>query len=512
MKNRFTLLFVLCAFVVSGQRNNNQKPNILVIWGDDIGWSNISAYNMGMMGYKTPNIDRLAKEGALFTDHYAQQSCTAGRAAFIMGQHPFRTGMLTIGMPGSEHGIPDWTPTIADLLKEEGYATAQHGKNHFGDRDKHLPTAHGFDQFFGNLYHLNAEEEPEGYYYPKDKAFREKYGPRGVLRSSADGPIQDTGPMTSKRMETADNEFMEATLDFMERSHKAETPFFIWHNSTRMHVWTHLSDEWDRKSGIGLYADGMLDHDDQVGKLLDKLDELGIADNTIVIYSTDNGAEKFSWPDGGTTPFYGEKGTTNEGGFRVPQLVRWPGVIQPGTVYNAVMSHEDWMPTLMAAVGESDIVAKLKQGYRANGKTFKVHLDGDNFLPYFKGEQTEGPRETIFYFTANGELNAVRWGDFKATFATMEGDISTTKRETPNWPVITHLRADPHETTARESSMYLKWYADNMWLFVPVQEKIAEFMATIPQYPFQEGSYLSASGITGKNLQMEMRIKALENK
>ncbi|BDD02393.1 arylsulfatase (plasmid) [Persicobacter psychrovividus] len=495
-------------FQVSAQK----KPNILVIWGDDIGIHNISTYNHGVMGYKTPNIDRLAKEGAFFTDHYAQQSCTAGRAAFAMGQHPFRTGMLTIGMPGSSHGIPDWTPTIADLLKEQGYVTAQHGKNHFGDRDKHLPTAHGFDQFYGNLYHLNAEEEPETYYYPKDPAFKKKYGPRGVIKSTADGPVQDTGPLTKKRMETADNEFLDATIDFMENAHDEGKPFFIWHNSTRMHVWTHLSDQWKGKSGVGLYADGMLDHDDQVGKLLDKLDQLGIAENTIVIYSTDNGAEKVSWPDGGTSPFHGEKGTTNEGGFRVPQLVRWPGVIEPGTIFNEIMSHEDWIPTLMAAVGEPKIVDKLKKGYRANGKDFKVHLDGHNFLPYLKGEQEKGPRETIFYFSANGELNAVRWGDFKATFATMEGDISTTQRLTPNWPIITHLRADPYETMDKESSMYLKWYADNMWLFVPIQEKIADFMGSIPDYPFQEGSYLNASGITGKNLQLEMRLKALEQK
>ncbi|PWJ35016.1 arylsulfatase [Sediminitomix flava] len=503
------LLIIILAFSLNYVFAQD-KPNILVIWGDDIGYWNISAYNQGMMGYRTPNIDRIGKEGGIFTDHYAQQSCTAGRAAFAMGQHPFRTGMLTIGMPGSEHGIPDWTPTIADLLKEHGYATAQHGKNHFGDRDKHLPTNHGFDQFYGNLYHLNAEEEPESYYYPKDPEFRKKFGPRGVIKSTADGPIQDTGPMTRKRMETADNEFMEATLEFMEKAHEEGKPFFIWHNSTRMHVWTHLSEEWEGKSGIGLYADGMLDHDDQVGKLLDKLDELGIAENTIVIYSTDNGAEKFSWPDGGTSPFYGEKGTTNEGGFRVPQLVRWPGVIKPGSQFNEIMSHEDWMPTIMAAVGDPDIVEKLKKGHKANGKDFKVHLDGANFMPYFLGKVEKSPRETVFYFTANGELNAVRWNNFKTTFATMDGGISTTTRRTPNWPVITHLKADPFQTADKESDMYLKWYADNMWLFVPVQLKIKEFLGTFEGYPFQEGSYLSASGISGKAMQMEKRLKMLE--
>ncbi len=308
-----------------------EKPNILVIWGDDVGVHNISAYNHGIMGYETPNIDRLASEGVIFTDAYAQQSCTAGRAAFILGQHPFRTGLLTIGMPGSEHGIPDWAPTIADLVKDHGYMTGQFGKNHLGDQDRHLPTNHGFDEFFGNLYHLNAEEEPETYYYPKDQEFHKKYGPRGVIKSTADGTIEDTGPMTRKRMETADEEFLATGLDFIERAHKADKPFFVWMNTTRMHVWTRLKAESEGRTGIGLYPDGMAEHDDHVGMLLTKLDDLGIADNTIVIYSTDNGAETVSWPDGGITPFKGEKGTTWEGGFRVPLVVRWPGVIEPGS-------------------------------------------------------------------------------------------------------------------------------------------------------------------------------------
>jgi arylsulfatase A-like enzyme len=275
---------------------------------------NISAYNRGLMGYRTPNIDRIAREGAIFTDAYGEQSCTAGRAAFMLGQHPFRTGLLTIGMPGSDHGIPDWTPTIADLVKQQGYMTAQFGKNHFGDRDNHLPTSHGFDEFFGNLYHLNAEEEPEGYYYPKDPKFRKKYGPRGVIKSTSDGKIQDTGPLTRKRMETVDEEFLAAGLDFLDRATKANKPFFMWFNATRMHVWTHLKKESEGKTGIGLYPDGMVEHDGHVGQLLKKLDDLGIAENTIVMYSTDNGAETVTWPDGGTTPFHGEKGTTWEGG------------------------------------------------------------------------------------------------------------------------------------------------------------------------------------------------------
>ena len=372
-----------------------RKPNILVIWGDDIGIHNISAYNLGVMGYKTPNIDRLAKEGALFTDFYAQQSCTAGRASFILGQQPFRTGLLTIGMPGSPQGIPDWSPTIADLLKAQGYTTGQFGKNHLGDRDQHLPTMHGFDEFLGNLYHLNAEEEPETYYYPKDPEFRKKFGPRGVLHTWSDGKggqkIEDTGPLTRARMPTADQEFFASATAFIDRAHQAGTPFFVWFNTTRMHVWTHLSKQAEGVTGIGLYPDGMVEHDKMVGDMLKKLDDMGIADNTIVIYGTDNGAETVTWPDGGTTPYHSEKGTTWEGGFRVPCVVRWPGVIKPGTIINDIMSQEDWMPTLLAAAGEPNIVAKLKQGYQANGKTFKIHPDGYNFLPYFKGEIKQRP-------------------------------------------------------------------------------------------------------------------------
>ena len=429
----------------SGAAVAAEQPNILAIWGDDIGIYNISAYNNGMMGYQTPNIDRIANEGALFTDHYGQQSCTAGRAAFLTGQEPFRTGLLTIGMPGSDHGIPDWAPTIADLLKEQGYMTAQFGKNHMGDQDKHLPTNHGFDEFFGNLYHLNAEEEPETYYYPKDAEFRKNYGPRGVIKSSADGKIEDTGPMTRKRMENADEEFLEESLAFMEKAVKADKPFFIWHNTTRMHVWTRLQEKYQGKSGISIYADGMLEHDDHVGILLDKLDDLGIADNTIVIYSTDNGAETVSWPDGGATPFHGEKGTTFEGGMRVPQLVRWPGVIEPGSKINDIMAHQDWIPTLLAAAGDDNVVEKLAsdKGASYNNKNWRVHLDGYNFLPYFEGKEEKGPRDSLLYFSANAELNAVRWNDFKISFALLEGNITDAVRFQTNWPQIVHLRADP---------------------------------------------------------------------
>jgi arylsulfatase len=491
-----------------------KKPNMLVIWGDDIGVHNVSAYNHGIMGYRTPNIDRIAREGALFTDAYAQQSCTAGRASFILGQHPFRTGLLTIGMPGSEHGIPDWTPTIADLLKPQGYACGQFGKNHLGDRDKHLPTAHGFDEFFGNLYHLNAEEEPETYYYPKNPEFRKKYGPRGVLHSWAGGRIEDTGPLTTKRMETIDDEIHDAAKSFIDRSVKAGTPFFVWFNTTRMHVWTHLKKESYGRTGVGIYADGMCELDDKVGALLQQLEDLKIADNTIVVFSTDNGAETFSWPDGGLTPFHGEKGTTWEGGFRVPLVVRWPGVIKPGTVYNDIISQEDWMPTLLAAAGEPDLVEKLKKGYRAGGKTFKIHADGYNFLPYFKGEAAKGPRQEIYYFDQGGALNAIRVQDWKIHFATQVGNIATGTRSTPGWPVLVNLRADPYEKGPNEADLgYLRWYGDNLWTFVPAQEYIKKFLATINDYPFQEGSGLNAAGInyqTLKGAAAMQRLKELE--
>jgi arylsulfatase len=487
------------------------KPNIIVIWGDDIGAHNISAYNNGVMGYQTPNIDRIANEGVMFTHAYAQQSCTAGRAAFITGQHPFRLGLLTIGMPGSDHGIPDWAPTLADLLKEEGYATAQFGKNHLGDRDKHLPTNHGFDEFYGNLYHLNAEEEPETYYYPKDPEFHKKFGPRGVIRSFADGRIEDTGPMTRKRMETADEDFLKSGMTFIDKSVKAKKPFFMWFNSSRMHVWTRLKEESVGVTGIGLYPDGMVEHDGHVGQLLDKLDELGIADNTIVIYSTDNGAEKVSWPDGGITPFHGEKGTTWEGGFRVPLVVRWPGKIKTGLKTDVIMSHEDWIPSLLAAVGEPNIVEKLKKGYKANGKEWKVHLDGYNFLPLMEGKITKGPREEIFYFSQGGELNAVRWNDWKVHFATIDGNIATGTRKAPGWPVVVNLKADPYETMWHESSMYIRWYADNMWLFVPIGAKVKEFLGSLEGYPFQAGSAMGPSGINYNSLKAMKILKELES-
>jgi arylsulfatase len=516
MKKTSSKLLMALSFSVAAALMPTQlmakKPNILVMWGDDVGIWNTSVYNHGGMGFQTPNIDSIANEGALFTDMYAQQSCTAGRAAFILGEHPFRTGLLTIGMPGSDQGIPDWAPTIGDLLKEQGYMTGQFGKNHLGDQDKHLPTAHGFDEFFGNLYHLNAEEEPETYYYPEDKEFHKKFGPRGVIHSKADGKIEDTGPLTRKRMETIDYEFGAAAKDFMERSVKADKPFFVWMNFTRMHVWTRLQKKYQRSTGIGLYADGMRELDDMVGSFLDFIKKLGVEDNTIVVFSTDNGAEKFTFPDGGASPYRGEKGTTWEGGMRVPQMVKWPGTIKPGININTTMSQEDWMPTLLAAAGVPDVKEKLasKEGYKANGKNFRVHLDGYNFKPFFEGKVKEGPRREILYFAASGMLNAIRVDDWKLSFAIEDGPINTAYRKTPAWPVITNLRADPFEHASDGSGMYVRWYVDNMWLMVPAQGFVQKFLGSIEGYPFQEGGGLSAGNIGYGTLKAKKAMDVLE--
>ncbi len=473
------------------------KPNILVIFGDDIGIPQISAYSMGMMGYRTPNIDRIAREGALFTDSYGQQSCTAGRASFILGQEPFRTGLLTIGMPGDPHGITDWMPTIADVMKGQGYATGQFGKNHLGDHDAHLPTNHGFDEFFGNLYHLNAEEEPEGYFYPKDPEFKKKYGPRGVIHSTAgtSAKIEDTGPLNTARMPTIDEEFLGATQKFIDEAVNANKPFFVWFNTTRMHVFTHLKKESLGKTGKGMHADGMVEHDGMIGKLLDQLDKLGIADNTIVLYTTDNGAEIALWPDGAMTPFRGEKGSTWEGGFRIPMMVRWPGVIKPGTIYNDPVSLLDWFPTLCAAAGIPDVKEKLAAGFNTNGKNFKVHLDGYNFMPYFQGKEKTAPRDAIMYFDQGGNLNAIRWYDWKLSFAAINGNIAFGTRSVTNWAMITNLRMDPYERGLEEGGEAVKFFAQQMWLLVPVQQKIKQFFADYDKFPHQEGSSLNAAGI-----------------
>jgi arylsulfatase len=468
-----------------------KKPNILIIWGDDIGWFNISANNNGVMGYRTPNIDRVAKEGALFTDWYGQQSCTAGRAAFITGQSPIRTGLTKVGLPGATLGLQPEDPTIADVLKPLGYVTGQFGKNHLGDRDEFLPTAHGFDEFFGNLYHLNAEEEPENPDYPKDPEFRKKFGPRGVLHcwATPDGTqkIEDTGPLTTKRMETVDEEFLDASLKFMEKAVNDDKPFFCWWNSTRMHIFTHLKKESQGKTGLGIYPDGMVEHDGHVGKLLEKLDQLGITDNTIVMYSTDNGAEVMSWPDGGTTPFRGEKDTNWEGGWRVPCAIRWPGVIKPGTISNDIFSHTDMLPTLAAAAGEPDAVEKLKKGYKSGNKTFKVHVDGYNLIPFLKGEVKENPRKGFLYWSDDGDLMALRVGDWKVHFMVQHGhgfDVWKKPLESLRAPDLYNLRSDPFERASEDATMfYGKWMADRTFLLVPAQAIVGEFLKTFQEFP-----------------------------
>jgi arylsulfatase len=467
------------------------KPNILIIWGDDIGWFNISAYNHGIMGYRTPNIDRVAKEGAMFTDWYGQQSCTAGRAAFITGQSPIRTGLTKVGLPGAKLGLQPEDPTIAELLKPLGYATGQFGKNHLGDRDEFLPTAHGFDEFFGNLYHLNAEQEPENPDYPKSPEFRKNFGPRGVLRSWAkpDGTqeIKDTGPLTKKRMETMDEEINAGALDFIERQHKAGKPFFCWWNSTRMHIFTHLKKESEGKTGLGVYSDGMVEHDGHVGQLLAKLDELGIADNTIVMYATDNGAEEMSWPDGGTTPFRGEKDTNWEGGWRVPCAIRWPGVIKPGTVYNEIFSHQDMLPTLLAAAGEPDIVEKVKKGHKAGNKTFKVHLDGFNLMPFLKGEAKESPRPGFLYWSDEGDLMALRYGNWKVHFMEQRSDGMEVWQEpfvSLRLPKLVNLRTDPFENADIAANMfYAQWRVDRVFLLLPAGALVRQWISTMAEFP-----------------------------
>ncbi|QGJ68777.1 Choline-sulfatase [Planctomycetales bacterium 10988] len=488
----FRLVFALVVSLTLGAFTQAQeKPNILVIMGDDIGWFNPSCYNSGIMGYQTPNIDRIAQEGIRFTDFYGQQSCTAGRAAFIMGQCPKRTGLLKIGMPGDPVGIQKEDPTIAELLKPHGYATGQFGKNHLGDLDEFLPTNHGFDEFFGNLYHLNAEEEPENPDYPKDPEFRKKYGPRGVLKATVDGPVQDTGPLTSKRMETIDEEFLASTMDFIDRQHKANKPFFCWFNTTRMHIFTHLKKESVGKTGLGIAADGMVEHDGMVGQLLDKLDELGITDNTIVIYTTDNGAEKFSWPDGGTSPFRGEKATTWEGGIRIPFMIRWPEKIKGGQISNEIMSLEDCLPTLLAAVGEADIKEKLLKGHTVGDMTYKVHIDGYNCLPYLTGEEDACPRDRFFAFVDDGTLGAVRYKRWKFHFSTQDelGINAWFKGQVPRKaPLFVDLRADPFETAWEDSSYADDWFVRHMYIMVPLKDLVAEYMATYKEFPpRQEG-------------------------
>src|SRR5215471_14858370 len=443
---------------------STKKPNILILWGDDIGMWNISHYSKGMMGYQTPNIDRIGKEGATFTDWYGQQSCTAGRACFITGQNPVRTGLTKVEMPGATVGIQKEDPTIAELLKPLGYATGQFGKNHLGDRDEFLPTNHGFDEFFGNLYHLNAEQEPENEDYPKDPEFKKKFGPRGVLHSFADGKIEDTGPLTIKRMETVDEEFLAAAKDFIDRSHKANKPFFCWFNSTRMHVFTHLKPDSLGKTGLGIQADGMVEHDGMVGELLKQLDDLKIADNTIVLYSTDNGAMKSMWPDGGASPFRSEKDTNWDGAFRVPALIRWPGHIKPGTNFMELFSAEDWLPTFVAAAGgDPNLRESATKGVSAGSKTFKVHLDGYNQLDYLTGKSPTGARHEYYYFSDDGDLMAFREDRFKFTYARQDS-IGVTVWMNPltklRVPLICDLKSDPYEYSVDASVHYYAWLGD----------------------------------------------------
>jgi len=481
------LAAVVCVMAVPVAAQT-EKPNILVIWGDDIGQSNISAYTFGLVGYRTPNIDRIAKEGMMFTDYYGEQSCTAGRSSYVMGQSVFRTGLSKVGLPGAPQGMQEEDPTIAGLLKAEGYLTGQFGKNHLGDLDEHLPTNHGFDEFFGNLYHLNAEEEPENEDYPKDPAFRERFGPRGVIKSSADGQIEDTGPLTRKRMETVDDESIAVAIDFMRRAHDQGKPFYVWWNGTRMHFRTHVKDELRGISGQDEYADGMVEHDMHVGQLLAVLDELGIADNTIVHYSTDNGPHMNTWPDAGWSPFFGEKNTNWEGGWRVPSMVRWPGQIAAGSVSNEIMHHMDWLPTLMAAAGNPDIKQQLLDGgVQAIGREYKVHLDGYNFLPHLTGKEEKGPRREVFYFSDTGDLTALRYDDWKAIFMEQK-EFDTLRAWVEPWtplrtPLLFNLRRDPYERAYRTSNTFYDWMIDRVFFFVPAQAYVASFLETFKEYP-----------------------------
>lgn len=490
-----SLVAVSWMFATGGPTLAQQKPNILVIWGDDVGRSNISAYTQGMMGYRTPNIDRIAKEGILFTDYYGEQSCTAGRSSFIMGQSVFRTGLSKVGLPGAKEGMMVEDPTIAGLLKDYGYVTGQFGKNHLGDRNEHLPTNHGFDEFFGNLYHLNAEEEPENEDYPKDPEFRKRFGPRGVIKSSADGKIQDTGPLTKKRMESVDDETSTAALDFIERAHKAGKPFFVWWSGTRMHFRTHVSAERMAKikethPHADEYTCGMIEHDMHIGLFLKKLDDLGITDNTIVHYSTDNGPHYNTWPDAAATPFRGEKNTNWEGGWRVPCAVRWPGVIKRGSISNGIVHHMDWLPTFLAAAGKQDIKQDLLDGYasKALGRRYKVHLDGYDLTAHLKDpEGVASPRKEIFYFSDDGDLTALRYNQWKLIFMEQRAEATFRAWSEPfvplRVPLVFNLRRDPYERAQKTSNTYYDWLIDRAYLLVPAQAYVGQFLQTFQEYP-----------------------------
>jgi len=507
------VVLVCCIVLTSGATSNalakTDRPNILVIFGDDVGMWNVGAYTHGMMG-RTPSIDRIAKEGMLFTDHYAQPSCTAGRAAFITGQMPIRTGMTTIGIPGSTLGLQKEDPTLAEVLKPLGYTAGQFGKNHLGDRNEFLPTVHGFDEFYGNLYHLNAEEEPEQLDYPgvKNPAFKEKFWPRGVLHCWAtdkDDPTEDpkfgpmgkqrcenTGPLTRERMKTVDAEFLKAAEGFIDRSVKDNRPFFVWFNPTRMHIWTHVPQEYIQKAvdegrpEIDVYRAGMIQHDEQVGQLLKKLDDLGITDNTIVVYSTDNGYELLFWPDGGYAPFRGEKGTTWEGGVRVPIVVRWPGKIPAGSVSNGIQSHEDLYVTLAAAAGAADIKEELLKGKKMGAMTYKVHLDGYNNLDHWMGKAEKSARNRYFYYDES-DLTGLRVGDWKMSFAVKEDGLWWDQLVYPRVPYLFNLRMDPMELFDPHSPewgyMARKLFAEKLWTLIPAQGLIAEHVKSLQEWP-----------------------------
>ncbi len=493
------------------------KPNILVIWGDDVGQSNISAYTKGVVGYQTPNIDRIANEGIIFTDYYGEQSCTAGRSSFITGQSVFRTGLSKVGLPGAELGLKEEDPTIAVFMKDQGYATGQFGKNHLGDRDEHLPTNHGFDEFLGNLYHLNAEEEPENEDYPADmiladgSTFKEKFGPRGVIHSWADGRIEDTGPLTKKRMETIDDETIEAAKEFIKRQNDAGNPWFVWWNGTRMHFRTHVKDELRGISGQDEYADGMVEHDMHVGELLALLDELDIADNTIVFYSTDNGPHYNTWPDAAATPFRGEKNTNWEGGWRVPALMRWPGVVEPGSISNAIVHHMDWLPTFSAAAGNEDLKKDLLDGYTSNSmnRNYRVHLDGYDITAHLMDPaNVASPRHEIFYFSDDGDLTALRYDDWKLIF--MEQRAAGTllvwaEPFTPlRVPLILNLRRDPYERAPVTSNTYYDWLIDRAYLLVPAQTYIGNFLMSFKDYPPRQKAASFSLDQVMENLQSGM--------
>ena len=489
----------------AGSGAKPSKPNILVIWGDDIGITNLSCYSDGLMGYRTPNIDRIANEGLRFTDSYGEQSCTAGRASFITGQSGFRTGLTKVGMPGADTGLAAEDATIAELLKPLGYATGQFGKNHLGDKNKFLPTVHGFDEFFGNLYHLNAEEDPEDPDYPKDPRFKEMFGPRGVLHCWAtdkDDPteqprwgrvgkqkIEDTGPLTRKRMETCDDEFVGAAKDFVKRQHEAGTPFFVWLNTTHMHLRTHTKPTSLGQAGLhqSPYHDTMIDHDKNVGEMLDLLDDLGITDNTFVMYSTDNGPHMNTWPDGGMTPFRSEKDTNWEGAFRVPLVIRWPGKVEADVVSNEIVQHHDWLPTFLAMAGEPDIVEKCKKGYKAGDKTFKIHIDGYNLLPYLTRKEKESPRRGLIYFDDDGNLVALRVDNWKAVFMEQRSrgtlEIWAEPFTVLRIPKLFNLRTDPFERADVTSNTYWDWYISKAYSIMGAQAIVSKFLATFKEFP-----------------------------